>query len=139
MTGPTMTYRTSLRRKPESRLTAPPAAACAPLPQPEAMATAAPTATPIARLLALAHLVERLVEAGDLKDYADAAKRLGMCKSHVTHVMALLQLAPGLQESILTGRLMITEQALRPICRERDWTVQQQLTTTRLQEHNHGA
>jgi len=103
------------------------------------MATAAPTATPIARLLALAHLVERLVEAGDLKDYADAAKRLGMCKSHVTHVMALLQLAPGLQESILMGRLMITEQALRPICRERDWMVQQQLTTTRLRKHNHVA
>jgi len=138
MTGPTVTYRTSFRRKPESRLTAPPATACAPVAQTEAPATAAPAATTIARLLALAHLVERLVEAGDLKDYAEAAKRLGMCKSHVTHVMALLQIAPDLQESIVMGRLMITEQELRPICRERDWMVQRQLTTTRLQEDNHG-
>jgi hypothetical protein len=133
VTGPTVTYRTSLRRKPESRLTAPPVPPCAPVAPmgaPAKPARAAVTAaTPIARMLALAHHVERLVEDGKLKDYADAARRLGMCKSHVTHIMALLQLAPGLQESIVTGRLMTIEQALRPICRERDWKVQEQLTS----------
>jgi len=135
--GPTISYTLSIQRQRESRLTVPPSPPCAPV-APGEPARPVPAATPIARLLALAHLVERLVEAGDLKDYADAAKRLGMCKSHVTHVMALLQIAPDLQESILMG-LMITEQALRPICRERDWMIQRQLTTTRLRKHNHGA
>ena len=127
MTGPTVTYRTSFRRKPESRLTAPPAAACAPLPQPEAMATAVPAATSIARLLALAHHVERLVEAGDLKDYADAARQLGMAKSHMTHVTNLLSLAPDIQAAILDGGLATTEHALRGSCRVLLWSEQHRI------------
>ena len=127
MTGPTVTYRTNFRRQRESRLVSTPAPPSAHGPPHDAPAHVAAPATPIARLLALAHHIERLVDAGELKDYADAARRLGMCKSHVTHVVGLLQLAPGLQESIVTGRLMTAEQALRPICRERDWKVQEQL------------
>ena len=122
MTGPTVTYRTSFRRAPESRLTASP-----PTPAP-AVATAEATgptaATPIARLLALAHLVERLVEAVELKDYAEAARRLGMAKSHMTHVTNLLSLAPDIQEAILEGRLGVTEHALRGVCRGLDWQSQ---------------
>jgi hypothetical protein len=113
MTGPTISYRTSFRRQRESRLTAPPSPPCASVaPQ----AVAAPTVTPIARALALAHQVERLVEAGGLKDYREAARQLGMCGSHMTHVTNLLRLSPGIQEAILLGHLDVTERGLRPIC-----------------------
>jgi hypothetical protein len=78
----------------------------------------------MARILALAHLVEHLVEAGELKDYADAARRLGIAKSHMTHVTNLLSLAPDIQEAILDGRLDTTEHALRSISRLVEWSEQ---------------
>ena len=125
MTGPTVTYRTSFRRAPESRLTVPPQT-----PAPFAAAgtvTSPTTATPIARLLALAHHVERLVEAGELKDYAEAARRLGMAKSHMTHVTNLLTLAPDIQEAMLFGQLSSAEHVLRSVCRHVSWFDQRQL------------
>jgi len=123
MTGPTISYRTSFRRAPESRLTAPSTTSAAPVATP-GPAISPTAATPIARLLALAHLVERLVEDGDLKDYADAARQLGMAKSHMTHVTNLLSLAPEIQEAILEGRLATTEHSLRPAGRILDWASQ---------------
>jgi hypothetical protein len=113
---PSITYKVDFGRRPESRLTAPPAPPCAPT------TAAAPAATPIARMLALAHHVERLVAAGVLKDYADAARQLGMAKSHMTHITNLLRLAPDIQEAILAGRLDTTERALRPVARLLAWT-----------------
>jgi hypothetical protein len=86
-------------------------------------------------MLALAHHVERLVEAGVLKDYADAARRLGMAKSHMTHVTNLLRLAPDIQEAILLGRLDVTERALRPVCGRLAWDEQRDsLATPRSRE-----
>jgi hypothetical protein len=75
-------------------------------------------------MLALAHHVERLVEAGVLKDYADAARQLGMAKSHMTHVTNLLRLAPDIQEAILMGRLEVTERSLRATCALINWNSQ---------------
>jgi hypothetical protein len=135
MTGPTVTYKVDFARRPESRLTAPPAPPCA-LETATADASAAqPAATPIAHLLATAHHVERLVEAGVLKDYADAARQLGMAKSHMTHVTNLLRLAPDIQEAILLGRLDVTERALRPVCGTLSWDEQRDsLATPRSRE-----
>jgi hypothetical protein len=124
MTGPTVTYKVDFARRPESRLTAPPAPPCAPTTATAEAPDAAPAASPIARMLALAHHVERLVEAGVLKDYADAAHRLGMAKSHMTHLTNLLRLAPEIQEAILSGSLDVAERALRSMCSQLEWDAQ---------------
>lgn len=127
MTGTTVRFRVKFGGKGrESRLTAttssvPRATTC-----PVADWPAAAPATPIARLLALAHHIERLVEAGELKDYAEAARLLGMAKSHMTHVTNLLSLASEIQEAILTGELVATEHAMRPVCSRLTWSEQRQ-------------
>jgi hypothetical protein len=75
-------------------------------------------------MLALAHHVERLIDAGVLKDYADAARQLGMAKSHMTHVTNLLRLSPEIQEALLTGAVDATERALRPVWSQLAWDAQ---------------
>ena len=135
MSGPTVSYTVSLRRQRESRLTTPPASPCVPAAQPDAPAQATTAVTPIARLLALAYHLDRLMESGALKDQEDAGRRLGMAPSHVTHIMSLLQLAPDIQAAILAGRVVAAERALRPVCGLLSWddqraSVQVERTTT---------
>ena len=120
MSGPTVTFNVNFARKRESRLTRRESPRSAPVTATEPR----PNVSPIARLLALAHHVERLVENGTLKDYADAARHLDMAKSHMTHIMSLLRLAPDIQAGILDGRLNISERLLRPICRLTRWNEQ---------------
>lgn len=55
----------------------------------------------LARQLALAHLIERRIEAGEVRSYGDVGRLLGLSQPRVTQVMSLLWLAPGLQEQIL--------------------------------------
>ncbi len=84
----------------------------------------APVTSRAARMLALAHHVERLVEAGDIASYADAARALGLTRARMTQVMNLLTLAPELQERVLTGELRVTERALRAAVAEPNWQKQ---------------
>ena len=44
----------------------------------------------VARLLALAYLVERKIEAGEIGSYSRAARMLGMSRSRMSQVVALL-------------------------------------------------
>lgn len=76
-----------------------------------------PKVSRIARMLALAHLIERKVDSGELKDYSEAARRLGISRSRMTHVMNLLGLPPRVQEGILTGDLAVSEKHLRTAMR----------------------
>ena len=80
-----------------------------------------PVVSRTARMLALAHHVEDLVERVVLRDYADAARRLGMTRARMSQVMDLLMLAPGIQEGILTGRLSVSERALRAVLASSCW------------------
>ena len=77
-------------------------------------AQAAPTApSRVARMLALAYLVERLVDDGQLQSYAEAARLLGITRSRMGQVMGLLNLPLETQEKILTGELRVSERSLR--------------------------
>jgi len=67
----------------------------------------------IARQLALAHYVERQVEAGVIKDYAEAARILGMSRGRMAQVMNLRYLPIDVQEGVLTGELNASERSLR--------------------------
>jgi hypothetical protein len=80
----------------------------------------------VARLLALAHRIDGLIQAGELRDLADAARGLGLTRARVTHVMNLTLLAPPIQEAILdlpptTRRDTVTERQLRPVVAESVW------------------
>ena len=84
----------------------------------------------VARLLALAHQIDRRIRAGELKDLADAARKLGLTRARVTQITNLLLLAPAIQEAILDlppvtkGRDAISERQLREIAAEPEWTKQ---------------
>ncbi len=87
----------------------------------------------VARLLALAHRIDQMIAAGELKDLAHAAKLTGLTRARVTQVCNLLLLAPEIQEAILDlppvvkGRDPITEREMRAIVAEVEWNRQSQL------------
>jgi len=66
-----------------------------------------------ARLLALAHKVRRLLDEGALPDQAEAAARLGWSFPQLTRVLGLTYLSPAIQERILLGKLVVSENRLR--------------------------
>jgi hypothetical protein len=75
-------------------------------------------------MLALAYYVERQIEAGTVRDFADAAKRLGLTRARMTQVMNLLQLAPVMQEDVLLHHGPIVERRLREMAQEPNWSQQ---------------
>jgi hypothetical protein len=77
-----------------------------------------------AQMLAMAHQVERLVDAGEVSSYAHAARALGLTRARLTQVMNLLLLSPAMQERVLAGEIGATERSLRRLVREPDWAAQ---------------
>ena len=78
-----------------------------------------------ARVLGLAHHIERLVDAGQLRDYAEAAKDLGVTRARISQVVAMLGLSPAIQERILVGELRSSPRRLRPVLGLADWEEQE--------------
>jgi hypothetical protein len=64
-------------------------------------------------MLAFAYLVDRLVEEGRLRDFAHAARVLGVSRARMTQVMNLAYLPTQEQERVLTGQASGTERASR--------------------------
>jgi hypothetical protein len=58
----------------------------------------------IARNLALAYWIERRIEDGSLKGYADAARQLGVTRARVAQIVDLALLPPPVQEALLLAR-----------------------------------
>jgi hypothetical protein len=77
----------------------------------------------VAALLALAHHVQRLIDAGRITDRAEVARRLHWTRARVSQVMDLLLLAPDIQEEVLflEAGTRVTERALRSFVRREDW------------------
>jgi len=95
-------------------------------PSPTTLSAASPPGpSRAARMLALAHYVERLVEAGELTGYAEAARSLGVTRARLTQLEKLTLLAPVIQEQILFGSLRDSERRLRRLLREAEWCLQQ--------------
>ena len=102
------------------------------------VAAAPPAIAPVCRparvalMLALAHKIEAAIAVGQLHDQADAARRLDLTPARVTQLLALLALAPDLQERVLflesvDGLEPLTERALRRATRTRNWEAQRLL------------
>ncbi|MFN7990036.1 MAG: hypothetical protein U0529_21365 [Thermoanaerobaculia bacterium] len=84
----------------------------------------------IALQLALAHRIQRAIESGEIKDQADAARRLGLTRARVSQLLDLTLLAPDIQERLLdmdaTG---ISERTLRSVSGIEDWNGQWHVLT----------
>jgi hypothetical protein len=90
-------------------------------------------------MLAIAHKIAAAIDAGQLDEQADAARRFDLTRARVTQLLALLALAPDLQEHVLflesvDGIEPLTERALRRAIRSWSWDAQraiyQSLTPT---------
>jgi hypothetical protein len=79
----------------------------------------------VARLVALAHRLEGMVQFGQVKDYRELARLAQVSTARVAQIVVLAQLAPRIQEYILFLSAehagLITELQLREIAREPRW------------------
>lgn len=83
----------------------------------------------LARLMALAIRLDRLVRAGAIRDYAEAARRGRVTRARVTQILKLLDLAPDIQEAILFLPLgsRLKERNLRRVTASICWDEQRRL------------
>lgn len=78
----------------------------------------------VARLIALAHVLQARVEAGE--SAADVSRALGFTRARISQILALTLLAPDLQERLLfmtndAGHDWITERSLRGVVAQLLW------------------
>lgn len=85
----------------------------------------APRMPRVTRLMALAVKYQGMVDAGELRDYADIARLGYVSRARVTQIMNLANLAPDIQEALLfpTG-LLPPERQLRSLTGVVDWRAQ---------------
>jgi hypothetical protein len=83
----------------------------------------------VAIMLALAHKLREAIYGGRLADQVDAAWRIELTCGRVSQLFSLLQLAPDLQERVLSleaidGIEPLTERRLRDVTGEPRWPEQ---------------
>lgn len=87
----------------------------------------------IAKLIGLAHHVERVVRSERLTNFAEAAAVGRTTRGRMSQIQNLRLLAPDIQEELLfldrppRGREPIGERDMRPIAIEPDWQVQREM------------
>ena len=74
-----------------------------------------------ARMLALGYRIERAIEAGELNDYGEAARRFGISRPRLTQITNLTLLSPTIQEAILTADIRASERDLRQLVAKVAW------------------
>jgi hypothetical protein len=95
----------------------------------------------ITQVLALAIHLDKLIQKGDAKDYADIARLSCLCRERVSQIMRLNYLAPDIQVDLLylppvpTGRYPISETAVRKIANLLSWADQRRAWTALQQQH----
>ena len=67
----------------------------------------------VVQQLALAYKIEQMIEAGQIRDYADAARRRGITGARISQIAKLINLPGTLQEEILQGQRNVSERRLR--------------------------
>ncbi|MDP1560085.1 MAG: hypothetical protein Q8M16_01690 [Pirellulaceae bacterium] len=87
----------------------------------------------IARLMALAIRLERMLRAGDIPDLTELARIANVTQPRMSQILNLNMLAPEIQEELLflppveNGKPALHEKMLRPISSQVDWSIQRQL------------
>jgi len=86
----------------------------------------------VARLLALAHHFQELLDSGTVETQAEIAELAKLTPARVTQIMNLLGLAPDIQEEILflppvtEGQSVSTERHLRQVLKTALWSEQRE-------------
>ena len=80
----------------------------------------------VARMLALAYFIERTLDQGLLKNYAEVSRRLGLTDARVTQVCDLALLSVRVQERILLGKVATTPKAAQRATRFLEWKEQEE-------------
>jgi hypothetical protein len=83
----------------------------------------------VAVTLSVAHRIRQWILAGEIRDQAAAARRLGLTRARLSQILDLTNLAPDLQEEILfletvDGHEPVTERSLRGVLRFKTWAAQ---------------
>lgn len=86
----------------------------------------------ITRLMALAIKFQEVVDRGEVRDYADLARLGFVTRARITQIMNLLNLAPDIQEQLLTPSTLVAEAAapecgMRPVAAVVGWGQQRNL------------
>src|SRR5690242_12026727 len=91
----------------------------------------APSRIPrITRLMALAIEFQDMVDRSEVRDYADLARLGYVSRARITQIMNLLNLAPDIQEVLLSSSApaeYVTERGLRHITAVVGWSEQRKL------------
>ncbi len=72
-----------------------------------------------------------MIRSGEIRDWAEAARLVGVTRARMTQVANLLLLAPKIQEGILNlshvtrGEDPVTERSLREVAAHTDWQSQE--------------
>lgn len=80
----------------------------------------------VARMLALAHRLQRAIDSGEIQDRATLARQYGLTRARVTQLLNLTLLAPDIQEQVLAleavdGLEPTSERALREVSWAMEW------------------
>ncbi len=116
--APSATYAVRFSKKPRQRVSASEPQSLGRIPR-------------VTHLLALAHNIDGMIRSGEIRDWADAARLVGVTRARMTQIANLLLLSPEIQEAILSlplvvqGRDNITERELRAITTLVDWRRQE--------------
>ena len=116
MTSLTVTFKAQLGRRPAARRAAPAQTNGAERSRQGRASARALFARRLQQRLALAHLIERRIEAGELCDYAEAARLLGVTRARLSQLADLVLLPADVQNQILEGRLAgVSERQVRQL------------------------
>jgi hypothetical protein len=84
----------------------------------------------VTRLLALAHRIDRMIRVGDIRDWAEAARLVGVTRARMTQIANLTLLSPSIQAALLDLEVArgstdpLTERALRTVVNQPVWDIQ---------------
>ena len=86
----------------------------------------------VARMLALAHRLQRAIRRGEYDDRADLARQFGITRARVTQLLNLTLPAPDIQEAVLKlkavdGVQPTSERALRGVVTAVEWGEQREV------------
>jgi hypothetical protein len=86
----------------------------------------------ITRLMALAIKFQDMVDRGEVRDYADLARLGYVSRARITQIMNLLNLAPDIQEELLTSTTLpsgkaMPERGFRHVAAVVEWNEQRTL------------
>lgn len=92
------------------------------IPRPEP--SAAP-ATRVARMIALAHHIDDLIDRGVIESYGEVGRALGVSDTRMVQIMDLALLSPRIQEALLMGEVKMSPRAAQKLVRLGTWAEQE--------------